>query len=957
MKLNFIRICFITVLLLLNVNLNFYSADDDNLTQIIVVGYYSGSGIIDDESSTNNIGFSYEILTQIEFDTNYEFEYQKFNNKEEMLTALNNNEIDVAGLISDEDVNPNIMLLDSPFTTKQIVLASKESDIYYDDLSSINNSTISIYEGDNNIEELNQYLSTNNIKANLIYHDYNNYLKEDADFYLVSSLNNHTINHYTAKNLKIEDYFLAVNINNTNLFNNLNNAYNRLLVEEQNLLVGIDTKYYGSSNLSNIGLTKSQASSLKHKVFNVCFTEDHQPLEYLNYEGDPDGIAVEILNGIATEYDFNLDYIPYSPFIDFDKNSRPDIILGNTTKSNMNLDNYTIIPSYYELSMSIIAHNSADLDNINTIGMLRYVNINAEKISMDYSNAEIKYYDNFVDLFNAFLDGDVEICFITSAGIEYAEYLLGYYQDYLLISTSYELPLAIYINNEIKDEYYDVFSTMYNQLSDGYITQVIVTETKDYEPTISLGNIIEDNIFFILIALFIAVVSISTYILWIQDKSKKELKNALDIDAVTNLASMHNFMETVSQKLPMAGYGEYEIITLDIDHFKLINNTYGYETGTETIRIIAKKLSETLKGTSAIISRVEEEKHIIYRKRNDGGRIEDICEYILIPSIKRILSDNYNLSMSVGIYQVFDNKLGIDILIDRANFARKVGKSFHRVTYNTFDEKMQRKFEKNNDIVLKMYESLKNKEFKIVLQPKVDLSTYKIVGAEILVRWIRDDGFQYFPDEFIPSFEENGFIYNLDLYIFEETCRYIDKYRKKYILPKLSVNFSGLTLQDVNLETKLLEILDRYDLPTSVIEIEVTESSLVSKEEVLKDILGVLQGRGFTISMDDFGSGESSLNRLGKINVDIIKIDKGFLQENILVESGRVVIRNIISMIKELDVKIVCEGIENIEEAELLKTYGCDIAQGYLFDRPLSTLDFLTRLDDHDYKEVINNKE
>ena len=242
-----------------------------------------------------------------------------------------------------------------------------------------------------------------------------------------------------------------------------------------------------------------------------------------------------------------------------------------------------------------------------------------------------------------------------------------------------------------------------------------------------------------------------------------------------------------------------------------------------------------------------------------------------------------------------------------------------------------------------MQEALENEEFKMFLQPQFDLQDKRLLGAEALVRWITDNGRYIFPDQFIPIFEQNGFCVNLDMYMIECACRQIRDWMNRGIEPiNISVNQTKLLFYDAHYVEKLTSMLQKYDVPANLITLEILESFVVDSMEVLNRRIEELRSCGFRISMDDFGSGYSSLNVLAKLNIDELKVDRTFLKQMDSCQEQRteVVLQQIIHMTKALHIATVVEGVETEEQEDLVVNMGCNLAQGYYYSRPIPKDEF-----------------
>ncbi len=279
--------------------------------------------------------------------------------------------------------------------------------------------------------------------------------------------------------------------------------------------------------------------------------------------------------------------------------------------------------------------------------------------------------------------------------------------------------------------------------------------------------------------------------------------------------------------------------------------------------------------------------------------------------------------------------------MDRANTARKTIKGGHKNSFAFYDKEMHKKILKEKEIENSMVDALNNGEFIVYFQPKYSLSDYQIIGAEALVRWDNPQKGLIPPIEFIPVFERNGFIVNIDFYVFEEVCKKIREWMDEgqKVVP-ISVNLSRMHFVNSNFIEEFKLIVDKYKIPTRLIELELTETAVLDNIEGLLDTMNNLKEKGFVISMDDFGTGYSSLNLLKELPVDILKLDRAFFTEKDESNNEKIVISNVIKMAKELKMKVISEGVETISQVEFLKQIGCDMVQGYLFSKPMPVKEF-----------------
>lgn len=392
----------------------------------------------------------------------------------------------------------------------------------------------------------------------------------------------------------------------------------------------------------------------------------------------------------------------------------------------------------------------------------------------------------------------------------------------------------------------------------------------------------------------------------------------------------------------------YAILYIDIDKFKYINDTFGYVAGDRVLKDISLFLNEVLEDDE-IFCRAGDDRFLAiikYRLKDEFDiRIDNIYK-----KIENMQTSNYKkmkVTVICGIYMICDDEYDINTAIDKANIARKSIKGSHQNAYSIYTKKMQETMMKEKVIEGRMRYAIENNEFLPYLQPKFNLFTREAYGAEVLVRWQQEDGDMIYPNDFIPIFEKNGFIVNLDFYIYEVIFKKINQWIKMGVEPiPISLNVSPTQLNDIGFADRMFDLIKKHQVPIEFVELELTESIFSLNIKNLKGIMKKLSDYGFKLSIDDFGSAYSSLNLLKEVSVDIIKLDKGFLynkeflKNNELPKKDRIIIEYIVKMAKDLGIKVVCEGIETETQIDFLKKINCEMGQGYLYSKPIPLAEF-----------------
>lgn len=440
---------------------------------------------------------------------------------------------------------------------------------------------------------------------------------------------------------------------------------------------------------------------------------------------------------------------------------------------------------------------------------------------------------------------------------------------------------------------------------------------------------------------FIAVVFSACLILFFYFrllKNKLVLERLAYVDAITGLANWNRFKIDCKEILNQHTPSNYAYISISIDNFEIISDIYNIDKSNSILCIVAEELNKSLNHNEVFARQSNESFGVLltYTDNND-------LTYRLIAlnhTVSAIVPD-INISLNCGIFEIKDKDVPLDVINDRASLARQTVQSGSGINYAFYNDKLRQRMIKEKQIENHMENALANREFELHFQPKYDFKSEEIVGAEALVRWRLRNGQVLYPQSFIPVFEKNGFIRRLDLYMFESVCKMLRSMidRNMKVVP-ISVNISRLHIYDSNFVLSYVSVFKKYNLHPNLIELEMTESVYMDDVNLLNSIISKFHEIGFRLSMDDFGSGYSSLNMLKDSLVDIIKIDKEFLSNMSDSLRNKYIIESVIAMCKKIGLQVVAEGVETKAQAEFLRDLNCDIAQGYYYSKPINMTSF-----------------
>ncbi len=442
-----------------------------------------------------------------------------------------------------------------------------------------------------------------------------------------------------------------------------------------------------------------------------------------------------------------------------------------------------------------------------------------------------------------------------------------------------------------------------------------------------------------IVILFVCVFSI--YVIN-NRRQEKVLYKAAYIDELTGLPNLAKFKIDAQKVLREHKDQKFMVIKFDIYQFKMVNEMFGFEIGDMIIRMIADTTKTILDGNYTVFARVNADAFVLL---DNYHSIEDMDQrrYRAVTAFKHAAAKiiAYKIDFRFGRYSIQPGETDINMILEKVNLAHRIAKEERHIDFFEYDEELKKQLIAEAELESRMEYALENNEFIVFLQPKYQLASEKVIGAEALVRWRHNGEMIAYPNDFIPLFEKNGFVTKLDMYMLDKVCQIIKGWMDQQQQPvTISVNFSRVHLQNDRFVKDVDDIVSRYGIPKKYIEIELTESTIFDNEDMMHNVLSKFHESGYTLTMDDFGTGYSSLGLLKNLPVDVIKMDKAFFTNNKYRSRARIVIESVMQMAKKLGIHTVAEGVETQDHIDFLRTVGCDIVQGYYYAKPVEASQF-----------------
>ncbi len=459
------------------------------------------------------------------------------------------------------------------------------------------------------------------------------------------------------------------------------------------------------------------------------------------------------------------------------------------------------------------------------------------------------------------------------------------------------------------------------------------------------------NISSVAVVILIVLFGLGVYFWVTRNNLLTSLEKTAYYDELTGLQNIVKFKMDMQKALIDNPTKQYDILKFDIINFKVINEMFGFEVGNKVLQ--ATKLAyDKLQNPKVLMCRVAGDEFMVFAGDDfldNDKRLRIYEKYFktLIPEITE-----HKVFYNYGKYKIELGETDVNEIVNKVSLAHKIAKDRKDGIIQYYDNVAKMQIMLEAELTNKMEEALKNNEFVVYLQPKFEVAEGKLIGAEALIRWITPSGKMIYPDVFIPLFERNGFIVDVDRYVLETVCSSMRSWLDQGMgIVPISVNSSRLNLNNPEYVRDIEAVVNLFFIPHEYIDIELTESSTVGNEEAIEKLFRELHAGGFKISIDDFGSGYSSLAMLKNFDVDTLKMDKSFFRDSTIIRRDDMLIDGIVKLSHNLGMYVVAEGIETLEQVERLKEMNCDAVQGYYYAKPMPIEEFEER-----YGDILRNK-
>lgn len=935
--------------------------------KILKVGFYEQEGYF--EKGSNFSGFGVEYLNSIAKYTGWNYEFVE-GTREECLQWIENGNIDLFFPIYTNADIPNVYLSSRIIGEDYCYLykSSNNFEVSHEDFEIFKDCVVGVVSGSGIEEKIEEYCEKKGFRFDsiVVYPSLEEVRQDLADGKIDLIAADSYVN---LENMEVVGSFVSGLItfasSQEEIIAELDAAMDEIKLSNPRYAEELRARYFGEGSQKNLEYSAEEIEFLSQDLkYKVALCKEQYPISFFNEEGVYCGIAVDILTTVKYYTNISFEYIyvdSYDEGEELLQNGNVDILAGTVLEKQ---DIYDLneakendsIAGFFEMDLAFIGKEGIDLSEKLNVAISSYMEKSLLYLEEKYPQYNFIVYDNDEACFDAIVNKETELAVQTDTKINE----LSIYDEYKDIRKLKNIPADFMVAFTIKAEepmLVDVMNKTLSGLSEAAISDI---ENNNMEHIERKGMTIEEFLEYyfwdIMVSVIVVLGILLSMIMYVKYKREQKSKEKAYRDSVADVSSMEKFRLDIAPMMEGSAKDDYFAIAVDLDKFKVINDLYGYDYGDRVIAFLAKKLKEDLKPQD-YITRISADNFLVFKA---GSNINEIYQYLdrvfkkVDDEIARV-DRHFRMILKAGIYRIRKEDQVLSNIIDKANLAKRNMKKSHRSSYNVYSDEMRQKNIEDKNIENDMEEAIRTGQFRMYLQPQIDLATKEIVSAEALVRWIHPEKGMISPIKFIPVFENNGFITRLDLFVWEEAIKTISRWKNEMVpAVPIAINLSRVDMEREGMIESLIELMKKYKLESEWIKTELTESVYLENETLILDQMTKLKKFGFKIAVDDFGSGYSSLHLLKSMPVDILKIDKSFLDISPDMKSKEeILIRDVVDMGKHLELQIIMEGVETLEQSDFLEAIGCDLVQGYYYGKPMSVEDFEKELLKKKGQEVV----
>lgn len=942
--------------------LSVFAAED---SRVIRVGAFPYDSQLKIDQEGNYSGYGFDYLQEIARYTGWQYEFVDAT-WEESLTMLAEGELDLMGAVMKNPAREQTLdFSDWAMISGYGVLATPldNAKLPYEDFAAFDRLRVGAMRSNQQTASFLAYSTEHSFTPQMFYYETQEALvsaldRGDLDAILLTSVLRSDHLRVVAKFGENDSYF-ATTKGNTEVLNRVNSAMGQIRYNNPYFNSELDQKYFDFQTATPISYTHTELDFVQNSGPIRClYNPAARPISYTDARtGKAQGIAVDVCSLLEEKTGLTLELIPAptaEEALDLLSRGEADMLLAQAHDYSWAQRNHALLTdAYLEGQIVMVYQDQIPISPVSAICEQSLPEATVKFVTG--TAAQVLYYGSTEECLNAVRTGQADVTYVNSIVMSYQNSNPKFTQLQTAPMYGYSMDTCIAVSAAVNPTLLLILDKALTNISDAQINHIVSSNLKPDQRN-TLGDLLYARPLesILLISSVLLVVAFVLFLLfWSRAKNARLMKRMVYIDALTGGPTYKALTEGAPALLGHQPE-RYALLYMDMHQFKAINDAFGYDAGDRVLKEIAALLHDFV-AENERYARVYADKFVllIHCVPDDQfrARISDLSTRLGGLSMGEFHGANF--LFTGGVYRMQRGSCDMDMAFDRANYAKSTVKAHFVNTFVFYDDVMRSQVLMEKSLESRMLPALARGEFVPFYQPKVNVITGEVVGVEALVRWLQMDGSYLPPDEFLPFYEKNGFIVRIDFTMFETVCQHLHHWLEIGNEPvTVSVNFSRHHIQDVHFAEKLMEITQRYGVPTSILEIEITETIALDSIVSAVDFVRALKDKGFSISIDDYGSGYSSISFLQDLPLDVLKLDKEFIVSAMQSSKGRDLMRYLVTALKNNGIRVICEGIETQEQRDFIVSLNCRYAQGFLYAKPMPRKEFEDYLLQHSIAEL-----
>ena len=917
--------------------------------EVLKMGYYEDGDYMSLNQQGEYIGYNIEFIQELAKQSGLKFEVVDAVSWNAAYDMLVNGEIDLLpSVYFTEERAKEILFMTQPMCTIYTTLNVRMDDVRFDyeEYEAFEGMKVGIIRDGVDGERFKEFCQEHDVTVDIREYDETGTLIKALDDGILDGV---AITHL-GKNSSFRSVaqfapnpmYMAVSVKKPDLLSELNRAMDNIVLSNPSYATDLYDKYLAPGFNQKPVFTKEEQEYIQMKQpVVVSYVPTFAPLAYQDKKtGEFKGVTADIFQYIAENSGlvFQFEPHPQSESMELLKQGMIDVV--SVSDGDYLWDGHHKIDStlyYLRTPTSRITRNGSEKMEVMALPQGYHL---SEMIEKDNPDSICRYYPSEEACFEAVLRGEADVTYINTqvaGSFMSRSHFRGLHETTL---GQYSNKMRIGVSKETDPRLFSIMNKCVQYLPVEQVDAFLVSNSGAKE--ISIAEFIGQHTWLVVggvCSILGIIILLISYNLKNALHSNRRIQSLLYKDDLTGMDSINGFYRKWDNIISSDKRKELALLYGDIRQFRLINDNFGFAIGDKVLCACGQALKQGLKGEETC-TRVSADNFVLLMEYDTW---ESLIERLKasVEMLNQWREQNtdlpYAIELVFGVYLIDQtDDTDINQMMDFANYARRYVKDVPGRFAMLYDQQMRDQAVMVRQLEGGLESALSQNEFEVYYQPKVSMDHGQIVGSEALIRWNHPENGFLMPGAFIPVFEKNGMIIKVDFWLFEDVCRTMHQWdvEGRKLLP-VSCNFSRLHFKQKDFPERVSEVADRWNIPHHLLEIEITESALIDESEIIEIMLLRLKELGFQIAIDDFGSGYSSLGQLHQLPADVLKLDRGFVCHGVSGNWEQIVVRNVIHMAGELGMTVICEGVEDQEQSEILQKMGCRLAQGFHFYRPM----------------------